>query len=98
MHLWFDRNGWLLSDGEEFDVYLYDSPRYWEGMHPYIQEKFDNKLHGTITHYDALHKASRDSTRLHLKSKGCVNSLRYWPRRLSSSTNINSQSGLACSI
>lgn len=59
MDLWFSRDGWIRHEGSDFKVSLHDSPRFWEGMHPYIEKEFNNQLHGTITHYDALHKSSR---------------------------------------
>lgn len=59
MDLWFSRDGWIQHEGTDFSVSLHDSPRFWKGMHPNIEKNFNNQLHGTITHYDALHKAER---------------------------------------
>jgi len=58
------RNGWLQSPGPNSGfkhwVHVSDvTSRKWSGMHPVIKKDFNNKLQGTITHYDALGSGSR---------------------------------------
>lgn len=54
----FDDAGWL-EPNSYYNVTRAPSPRFWPGMHRYLQMNFDNRMQGTITHYDALYSAER---------------------------------------
>lgn len=59
-NVWFDNDGWLHS-GENSWITVHHRPtkRKWTGMHPIIKSKYNDQLHGTVTHYDALPNAER---------------------------------------
>lgn len=54
-------NGWLYRPFNNSPRVSteHHTERLWVGMHRYIHKHFDNKLQGTITHYDALPSAQR---------------------------------------
>lgn len=50
----FTSEGWIDTTKVQWNIEITPSERHWKGMHPHIQKHYDNKLHGTITHYDAM--------------------------------------------
>jgi len=70
-YLAFDEKGWLYDRGGfPHKIFHMPTTRKWTGMHEWIREHFDNRMQGTISHYDALGSALRTARGFTASDKG----------------------------